>query len=503
MWYSCVLFRCGPRFFRSRRLSGPATIQIRPRPFRRRLRVAKYDVAIIGSGPGGYVAAIRAGELGLKTVVVEKDPFLGGTCLHIGCIPTKVLLHHADVYDHFKNAAELGFEVSGLKINWANVLARKSKIVTKHAKGIEFLFKKNKVEWVQGWGKYEGPGKVSVEKDGKKSTIEASNILMVSGSEAKSLPGIEPDHKTILTNRSILELPEIPKTLIVIGAGAVGVEFASIFNSFGSQVTILEALPRVVPVEDEEVSAELDKAFRKKGINIQTSCMVDSVKKDAKGVTVSFKDKDGKSQSLQAEKLLLAVGRKAMTENCGIEKSKARVEHGFVHVNEFMQTDEPGLYAIGDIVAGMPQLAHAAMMEGIVAVTHIKGLPTQPIVRTRIPNATYCEPQIGSIGLTEKQAKEAGYSVETGKFPFVGNSKATILGNHGGFVKVVSDEKYGEVLGIHIIGPLATEILGEAAAVLKLEGTIDDMMNMIHAHPTVWEAMGDAFASVRGLQINV
>jgi dihydrolipoamide dehydrogenase len=467
------------------------------------MRVAKCDIAIIGSGPGGYVAAIRAGELGLKTVVVEKDPFLGGTCLHVGCIPTKVLLHHADVYDHFKNAAELGFEVSGLKINWANVLARKTKIVTKHSKGIEFLFKKNKVEWVQGWGKYEGPGEVSVEKDGKKSTIEATNILMVSGSEAKALPGIEPDHKTILTNRSILELPEIPKTLIVIGAGAVGVEFASIFNSFGSQVTILEALPRVVPVEDEEISAELDKTYRKKGINIQTGCTVDGVKKDTKGVTVSFKDKDGKAQTLQAEKLLLAVGRKAMTENCGLEKSKAKVERGFVHVNEFMETAEPNLYAVGDIVAGLPQLAHAAMMEGIVAVTHIAGKPTQPIVKTRIPNATYCEPQIGSIGLTEKQAREAGYKVKTGKFPFVGNSKATILGNHGGFVKVVSDETYGEVLGIHIIGPLATEILAEAATVLHLEGTIDDMMNMIHAHPTVWEAMGDAFASVRGLQINV
>jgi dihydrolipoamide dehydrogenase len=465
--------------------------------------VAKYDIAIIGSGPGGYVAAIRAGELGLKTVVVEKDPFLGGTCLHVGCIPTKVLLYHADVYDHMKNAAELGFEVSGLKINWANVLARKSKIVTKHSKGIEFLFKKNKVEWVQGWGKYEGPGKVSVEKDGKKSTIEASNILMVSGSEAKALPGIEPDHKTILTNRSILQLPEIPKTLIVIGAGAVGVEFASIFNSFGSQVTILEALPRVVPVEDEEISAELDKTYRKKGINIQTGCTVDGVKKDAKGVMVSFKDRGGKAQTLQVEKLLLAVGRKPMTENCGLENSKAKVERGFVHVNEFMQTAEPNLYAVGDIVAGLPQLAHAAMMEGIVAVTHIAGKPTQPILKTRIPNATYCEPQIGSIGLTEMQARETGYKVKIGKFPFVGNSKATILGNHGGFVKVVSDETYGEVLGIHIIGPLATEILAEATTVLHLEGTIDDMMNMIHAHPTLWEAMGDAFASVRGLQINV
>ena len=465
--------------------------------------MARYDVAIIGSGPGGYVAAIRAGELGLKTIVVEKDPYLGGTCLHIGCIPTKVLLHHADVYDHFKNAAELGFEVSGLKINWANILARKSKIVTKHAKGIEFLFKKNKVEWVQGWGKYSGPGKVSVEKDGKTSTIEAGGILLVSGSEAKSLPGIEPDHKQIVTNRSILQLPEIPKTLIVVGAGAVGVEFASIFNSFGSEVTILEALPRVVPVEDEEISAELDKAFRKRGINIFTNCAVEGVKKDVKAVTVSFKDKEGKPQTLQGEKLLLAVGRKPMTENCGLEKSRAKLDRGFVLVNEFMETDEPGLFAVGDIVAGLPQLAHAAMMEGIVAVTHIAGKPTHPVLKTRIPNATYCEPQIGSIGLTEKQAQEAGYTVKTGKFPFVGNSKATILGAHGGFIKVVSDEKYGEVLGIHIIGPLATEILSEAAAVLQLEGTIEDMMNMIHAHPTVWEAMGDAFASVRGLQINV
>jgi dihydrolipoamide dehydrogenase len=465
--------------------------------------VAKYDVAIIGSGPGGYVAAIRAGELGLKTIVVEKDPFLGGTCLHVGCIPTKVLLHHADVYDHFKNGAELGFEVSGLKINWPNILARKEKIVKKHAKGIEFLFKKNKVEWVQGWGRYEGPGRISVEKDGKKTEIEAANVLMVSGSEARSLPGIEPDHKAILTNRSIIELPEIPKSLIVIGAGAVGVEFASIYNSFGTAVTILEALPRVVPVEDEEISAELDKTYRKKNIQIYTQSMVDSVKKDGKGVTVSFKDKDGKSQTLQAEKLLLAVGRKPMTENCGLEKSKAKVERGFVHVGPFMETDEKGLYAIGDIVAGLPQLAHAAMMEGIAAVTHIAGKPAPKIIKTRIPNATYCEPQIGSIGLTEKQARDAGHAVKVGKFPFVGNSKATILGNHGGFIKVVSEETYGEVLGIHIIGPLATEILSEAAAVLHLEGTIDDMMSMMHAHPTVWEGMGDAFASVRGLQINV
>jgi dihydrolipoamide dehydrogenase len=331
------------------------------------------------------------------------------------------------VYDHFKNAAELGFEVSGLKINWANVLARKDKIVKKHAKGIEFLFKKNKVEWAQGWGRYEGPGRISVEKDGKKTEIEASNILMVSGSEARALPGMEPDHKTILTNRSILELPSIPKTLIVVGAGAVGVEFASIYNSFGTEVTILEALPRVVPVEDEEISAELDKSFRKKNIQIHTSSKVESVKKDAKGVTVAFTDKDGKKQTLQAEKLLLAVGRKPMTENCGLEKSKAKMDRGFVLVGPHMETEEKGLYAIGDIVAGLPQLAHAAMMEGIVAVTHIAGKPTHAIVKTRIPNATYCEPQIGSIGLTEKQARDAGHTVKVGKFPFVGKCWAFTL----------------------------------------------------------------------------
>ena len=465
--------------------------------------MAKYDVAIIGSGPGGYVTAIRAGELGLKTVVVEKDPFLGGTCLHVGCIPAKVLLHHAEIYDHFKNAAEYGFEVGELKINWANVLARKDKIVKKHAKGIEMLFKKNKVEFVQGWGRYAGPGRVSVERDGKKSEIEAANIILATGSEARSLPGVEPDSNTILTNREILQLPEIPKTLIIVGAGAVGVEFASIFNSFGTQVTILEMLPRVVPVEDEEISAELDKAFQKKGIQIHTDSTVESVKKDAKGVIVTLKHKDGTPQTLAAEKILIAVGRRPMTENCGLEKSKARLERGFLQVGPYMETDEKGLFAIGDIVAGFPQLAHAASMEGITAVTRMAGKPVQPIEKTRIPNATYCEPQIGSIGLTEKQARDASYKVKIGKFPFVGNSKATILGSHGGFIKVVSDEAYGEVLGVHIIGPLATEILAEAATVLQLEGTVDDMMAMIHAHPTVWEAMGDAFASVRGLQINV
>ncbi len=464
--------------------------------------MAKYDLVIIGSGPGGYVAAIRASQWGLKTAVVEKDPFLGGTCLHVGCIPTKVFLHHADIYDHFLRAEEFGFEVKDVKVNWPAMLARKDKIVKKHASGIGMLFKKNKVDSITGWGRIAGPGRVSVEKDGKTTEIETTYTMLATGSEARSLPGVELDATCILSNREILQLPAIPKSLVVVGAGAVGVEFASIYRTFGAEVTILEALPRIVPLEDEEISPELEKAFKKKGIRIETEAKVESVKKDPKGATVAFKDKTGKLQSISAEKVLIAVGRRPLTENCGLEKTKAKLERGFVHTNAYLETDEPRLYAIGDIVAGLPQLAHAASMEGIIAVGRMAGKDVQPFDRKRCPNCTYCEPQIGSVGLTEKQARDAGFDVKTGKFPFLGNSKATILGQHEGFIKVVAEAKYGEILGVHAIGPLATEIIAEPVAALGLEATLDDMAATIHAHPTVWEAMGDAFNSVRGLTIN-
>ncbi|HWF38804.1 MAG TPA: dihydrolipoyl dehydrogenase [Candidatus Acidoferrales bacterium] len=463
--------------------------------------MAKYDLVIIGSGPGGYVAAIRASQWGLKTAVVEKDPFLGGTCLHVGCIPTKVFLHHADLYDYFKRAEEFGFEVKDVKINWPAMQARKDKIVKKHAGGIGALFKKNKVDSVTGWGRIAGPGKVSVEKDGKTTELETNFTMVATGSEARSLPGVEIGGD-VLTNREILTLKTIPKSLVVVGCGAVGVEFASVFHSFGSEVTLLEVLPRVTPLEDEEISVELEKSFRKKGIRIELEAKVESVKKEAAGVTVTYKDKSGKSQTTTAEKVLIAVGRRPLTENIGLEKTKAKLERGFVHTNAFLETDEPKLYAIGDIVAGLPQLAHAASMEGIIAVGRMAGKPVQPFDRKRCPNATYCEPQIGSIGLTEKQAREAGFDVKTGKFPFLANSKATILGQHEGFIKVVADAKYGEILGVHAIGPLATEIISEPVAALGLEATLDDMASTIHAHPTVWEAMGDAFNAVRGLTIN-
>jgi len=464
--------------------------------------LAKYDLVIIGSGPGGYVAAIRAGQWGLKTAVVEKDPFLGGTCLHVGCIPTKVFLHHADIYDHFKRAEEFGFEVKDVKVNWPAILARKDKIVKKHSLGIASLFKKNKVESITGWGRIAGPGKVSVEKDGKTTELETTYTMLATGSEARSLPGLEIDGKVVLTNREILALQDIPKSMVVVGCGAVGVEFASIFKTFGADVTLLEVLPRVVPLEDEDISAELDKSFRKKGIRIELEAKVESVKKNAGGATVTYTDKAGKPQTISAEKVLMAVGRRPLTENIGIEKTKAKVERGFVHTNAFLETEEPRLYAIGDIVAGLPQLAHAASMEGIIAVGRMAGKEVQPFDKRRCPNATYCEPQIGSVGLTEKQAREAGFSVKTGKFPFLANSKATILGQHEGFIKVVAEEKYGEILGVHAIGPLTTEIVAEPVTAIGLEATLDDMAAQIHAHPTVWEAMGDAFNAVRGLAIN-
>ena len=465
-----------------------------------------YDLAVIGSGPGGYVTAIRASQWGLKTLVIEKDGFLGGTCLHVGCIPTKVLLHHAEVYDTFRHASEFGIEVSDVKINWPAMLARKERIVNKHAKGIEFLFRKNKVETMQGWGRWAAPHHVQVENagqnGGKITDVEATHILFATGSEARSLPGVEFDGKVIVGNRDILKLPQVPQHLVVVGAGAVGVEFASIFRSFGSEVTILEMLPRTVPLEDEEISTELEKAFKKRGIRLFTEAKVESVKRDGSGASVTFRDKSGQTQTLTADNVLIAVGRAPLTQNIGLEKTRAKLERGFVHVGRYNETAEPQVYAIGDIVAGMPQLAHAASMEGIIAVGKIAGKQVPVLERSRIPNCTYCEPQIGSIGLTEKQARDAGYAVKIGKFPFLANSKASILNHHDGFIKVVADDSTGEILGVHIIGPLATEVIAESVAALQLEATIDDMMFTVHAHPTLWEAMGDAFAAVRGLAIH-
>jgi len=466
----------------------------------------QYDLAVIGSGPAGYTAAIRAGQYGLKTAIIEKDGPLGGTCLHVGCIPTKALLFNAELWDHLKDAKEYGIEgVDARKLNWGAIQERKGKIVAKHSKGLDFLMKKNKVDTVKGYGKLTGPAKggvftVDVTEGGKTTQLRAKNILLATGSEARMIPGLEADSK-ILTNIEILGLTEIPKSLVIVGAGAVGVEFASIFRSFGSEITILEMLPRLVPVEDEDVSKELARVYRKRGINFHTGAKMDKVEKTKTGVAVTF-TVDGKTQKIDAEKILIAVGRKPRTENIGLEKTSIKPDRGFIKVNEWMQTSEPGIYAIGDIVLGTPQLAHVGAMEGIVAVTKIAGKPGKPINPLHIPNATYCHPEIGSVGLTEAKARELGHDVKVGKFPFTANSRASIVGQHEGFIKIVSDAEYGEILGVHIIGPQATELIAEAVAAMELEATVEDLMWTIHSHPTLAEAMLDASNSVYGMAIN-
>jgi len=466
-----------------------------------------YDVAIIGSGPAGYTAAIRAGQYGLKTALLEKDTVLGGTCLHVGCIPTKALLFNAELWDHLKEAGEFGIEgVEARKLNWAAVQERKAKIVNKHTKGLEFLMKKNKVEVIRGYGRLTGHAQQGIHTvdvkgpDGKTKALKSRNVILSTGSEARMLPGTEPDSR-ILTNIEILSLKEVPKSLVIIGAGAVGVEFASIYKSFDADVTIIEMLPRLVPVEDEEVSKELARVYRKRGINFHTNARVEKVEKVKEGILVTI-TVEGKQQKIEAEKILIAVGRKPRTANLGLEMTNIKPEREFIKTDSWMQTTEPGVYAIGDIVLGTPQLAHVGAMEGIVAVTKIAGKPAKPVNPERIPNATYCHPEIGSVGLTETRAKEAGYNVKVGKFPFTANSRASIVGRHEGFIKIVSDADYGEILGVHIIGPQATELIAEAVAAMEMEATVEDLVWTIHAHPTLAEAMLDASNSVYGMAIN-
>ena len=469
-----------------------------------------YDLAIIGGGPAGYTCAIRGAQLGLKVALIEKTDKLGGTCLHVGCIPTKAMLFSAEVWDHLKHADSYGIDgVSKPQLNWANLLKRKNDIITKHTKGLDFLMKKNKITVVRGHGRLAGPAKsgvltvdVTPQANEKTTQVQAKKVVLATGSDARMLPGYKADD-AILTNIEILSLPQMPKSLIVIGSGAVGVEFASVFNSFGAEVSILEALPRIVPVEDEEVSKELTRQYKKRGIDINTGCKVEKMEKTKGGVKVSFTDASGKPQTREAEKVLVAVGRGPRTADAGLDKTNIQLDRGFVPVNEWMETTEPGVYAIGDIVAGLPQLAHVGAMAGIVVASKAAGKYARAVRKDRVPGCTYCDPQIGSVGLTEAQAKEKGYQVKVGKFPFVGNSKATILDAHDGFVKVVSDAKYGEILGVHIIGPSATELIGECVTAMELEATVEEMMFTIHAHPTLYESLLDGFSAVEGMPINV
>ncbi len=463
---------------------------------------------MLGGGPAGYTCAIRASQYGLKAALIDANDRLGGTCLLWGCIPTKAMLFSAELWDHLKHAERYGIDGVTPKLNWKGVLARKDDVISRHVKGLDFLMKKNKITTFKGFGKLTGGAKDGVftvdvkQADGKPATVKAKKVVLATGSDARILPGYKPDD-TILTNYEILKIAEAPKSLVVIGSGAVGVEFASIFKSFGADVTVLEVLPRVVPVEDEEISKELLRQFKKRGIDVSLSIKDTKVEKNNDGALVTWTDSNGKPQSKQAEKVLMAVGRAPRTEGIGLETTKIKPDRGFVMTNEWMETTEPGIYAIGDIVGGMPQLAHVGSMAGLVVAAKLAGKYAKPVNRARIPGCTYCDPQIASVGLTEAQAKEKGYQVKAGKFPFVGNSKATILDAHDGFVKVVSDSKYGEILGVHIIGPYATEIIAEAVTAIELEATIEEMMFTIHAHPTVAEALLDGFSSVEGMAVNV
>jgi len=452
-----------------------------------------YDVAVLGSGPGGYAAAIHAGQAGLKTVLVEKQKRLGGTCTLVGCIPTKAMLHSADLVEEIRTAAEHGIKLSGdPSVHMAGVLARKNKIVEQSTNGVSFLMKKNKVDVVTGFGKLAGKGKLEVTGDGgAKQTIQYKKLIVATGSVVREFPGLESDGKVVLNSDQILDLDRVPKSLIVVGAGAVGMEFASVFAAFGSKVTIVELMPHLLPVEDEEISKEVERAYKKRKIDFRLETKVEKLERLKNGVKATLASKDGKTEVIEAEMLLSAIGRKPVTEGIGLETVGVKTERGFIPVDGMMRTTAQDVYAIGDVVPTQ-MLAHLATHEALLAVDHIAGRNPQPIRYDRCPGATYCSPEVASVGLTEKAAREKGYDVKVGKFPFSANGKARILGQTSGMVKIVSEAKYDEVLGVHIIGPHATDLISEACAALRLESTTEDLARTIHPHPTLSEIMGEA-----------
>jgi dihydrolipoamide dehydrogenase len=469
----------------------------------------QYDVVVIGAGTGGYVAAIRAAQLGLKTAVVERQPALGGTCLNWGCIPTKALLEHAHALKIAQEAAEWGISFGKgdvtPTIDMARVHARKNKIVTGLTRGIEFLFKKNKIEWVKGSARLAGKGKLEVTGPDARA-MTAREIVVATGSSPRSVPGIELDKKHVITSDEAIHLPEVPRSIAILGSGAVGVEFASIFRRFGSEVTLVELLPRLVPNEDEAVSAELEKAFRKRGIAVRTGTRVTSAKVKSGAVTIEMQTAAGKTEAITVEKLLVATGRGPVTDGLGAAEAGLALDRGFVKVDDLFRTSVPGISAIGDVIT-MPtgthaQLAHLSSAEGIVLAERLAGREVRPIDYDQVPGCTYCDPEIGSIGLTEKAAIARGYDVRVGTFPFGVLGRAKIAGETEGFVKIVAEKKYDEVLGVHMIGPRATELVAEAGVALRLEATVEELIRTIHAHPTMSEAVGEAAHAVHGAAIH-
>ncbi len=466
-----------------------------------------YDIIIIGSGPGGYVAAIRAGQLGLKTAIIEKE-FLGGTCLNVGCIPTKALLRSAEVLTTARDARQFGIVAGDIQLDLPAVIARKDKIVLERRRGVEALMAKNKATVYSGTGSIAAPGKVVVTgKDGKQE-LAAKAIIIATGSAPKSLPFAQIDEKTIISSTGALELTELPAHVAIIGAGAIGVEFASLLQEFGSKVTLIEALPQILPLEDKDSAAELARAFRSRGIRMLTAAKVTGVDKTGAGVVVHVTGSDGVAEDIAADKLLMAVGRRPVTEHIGLEAAGVKMERGFVVVDGNMRTSVKGVYAIGDCVVlegqgAHLQLAHVASAEGIVAVETIAGHDVKPLDYNAIPRAVYSHPEVASIGLTEEQAIQQGYELKIGKFPMRASSKSGILGERGGMVKLVTDAKYGEILGMHMVGPMATEIIAEIAVAKRLEATVEELAHTVHAHPTVAEAVMEAAHAALGGAIHI
>ena len=464
-----------------------------------------FDVTIIGAGPGGYVAAVRAAQLGLKAAIIEKETGgrLGGTCGLRGCIPTKQLLMSAHLFDQTKHLQEFGINVGDVSFDFAGVQKRKSDVVKKNSDGVSYLMKKNKVTVFNGFGKITKPGEIEVTKeDGSKETVSTKNTIIATGSVVKPFPGFEADGDKIVNSDQILELQRVPKSLIVMGAGAVGVEFASVYSRFGCETTIVEFMPRLLPIEDEEVSKELERTFKKRGIKAQVNTKLESIEKTGAGVKVTGSS-NGKPVTLEAEMFLVAVGRMPFLEGLGLENTKVEVDkRGTVVVDGLCRTHEAGIFAIGDAIA-TPWLAHLASKEGIIVVEQIAGQTPEAINMRLVPNCTYCDPEVASVGLTEAKAKEEGYDVKVGKFPFSASGKARILGETEGFVKVIAETKYDEVLGVHIIGPHATELLAEACVAMRLESTADELGKTIHAHPTVSESIMEAAEGVHNLTIHL
>lgn len=467
-----------------------------------------YDVVVIGAGTGGYVAAIRAAQLGLKVAVVEKQKALGGTCLLWGCIPTKALLEHAHALKVAQGAKEWGVTladgspVPALRVEMSRIQARKDRIVGNLTKGVEFLFKKNGIDWIKGTARVAGRGVVDVY-EGETQTLKATReIIVATGSQPKSVPGITIDRTRIITSDEAVNLREIPKSIAIMGSGAVGVEFASIFNRFGSDVTILELLPRLVPVEDEAVSAELEKAFRKQGITVHTGAKVTSAVATGDGVDLEAALADGRTQAIRADYLLVATGRGPVTAGLDLERAGVELQRGYIKVDAQYRTTAPGISAIGDVITlgtpGHPQLAHVSSAEGIIAAERIAGHEVHPINYDHVPGCTYCDPEIGSVGLTEREAQARGFDVRVGVFPFGILGRAKISGEIAGFVKIVAAKEHDELLGVHMIGARSTELVAEATLALRLESTVEELMRNIHAHPTMAEAIGEAAHALHG-----